>query len=114
MREVATEQTPARLQQVMLLAAQRQHSEAVAQQVCAVRVGELHEVVLHGEAVADLPVRQSHLQRKPSAPSHHAQRCTKTMPRTMMLQLLQCDFVPAVRRRREHANVLDMRIGLTR
>ena len=52
----------ARLQQVVLLAAQREHGEAVAQQVGAVRVAELHEVVLHHEAVADLPVRQAHLR----------------------------------------------------
>ena len=51
----------ARLQQVVLLAAQREHGEAVAQQVRAVRMAQLHKVVLHDEAVADLPVGQSHL-----------------------------------------------------
>ena len=51
----------ARLQQVVLLAAQREHGETVAQEVSAVRVAELHKVVLHHEAVADLAVRQSHL-----------------------------------------------------
>jgi hypothetical protein len=54
---------------VVLLAAQRQHGEAVAEQVRAVRVAQLHEVVRYREAVAHLPVRQPHLQRSATAPT---------------------------------------------
>ena len=72
---------PARLQQVVLLAAEREHGDAVAEQVRAVRVAELHEVVLHDEAVAHLPVRQPHLRPTPPDLIRPAYRYMEGSPR---------------------------------